>query len=134
MEFRDIEAYVCKGIPLPDEHDLTDRKCYFALRYLYSLYRHNAIEKDTAVKEKQAIKQSYLSEQSMDTLRLKCLFDIQSNLKRANSLIRSIMQCQDNLEMLDLTLHCIDLLLNDSGAFYMTSKRRMEENNGAKCN
>ena len=134
MEFKDIEACVCKGIPLPDKHDLTDRKCYFALRYLYCLYRHNAIDKDTAVKEKQAIKQSYLSEQSIDTLRLKCLSDIQCNLKKANDLTRKIIQCPDNLEMLELTLRCIDLLINDGGAFYTAAKRRMEENNGAECN
>lgn len=134
MTFEQIEELVRKGKSISKYAGLTDRKCYLALQHLYLLFRLQAIDKQSAAREKHAIRHDYFAEYGKENEMQEFYRQRQENVMKVELLLTKIAKAKSKDVMLDGALKCIGILTRDELTFYQLMKKKAEGlSDGAEC-
>lgn len=131
MTFEEIEALARSYTPIAPLASLTEKKCHLCLQHLYYLFRTQAIDKETAAKEKRAIRQVFLSDADTDLRTLNIRKQLNQTLLLGQELTTKVLKAADRQEMLDLSLQCIAAMTNNK-AFYLSALKQLQRI-GEKC-
>lgn len=125
MTFEEIEALARSYTPIAPLASLTEKKCHLCLQHLYYLFRAQAIDKETAAKEKRAIRQVFLSDSDTDQRTLELRRQLGRTLISGQELTAKVLKAGSRQEMLDLSLQCI-AAMTDNNAFYPSASKRLQ--------
>ena len=125
MTFEEIEALARSYTPIAPLASLTEKKCHLCLQHLYYLFRTQAIDKETAAKEKRAIRQVFLSDSDTDQRALELRKQLGRTLISGQELTAKVLTAGSRQEMLDLSLQCIAAMTDDN-VFYLSASKRLQ--------
>ena len=125
MTFEEIEALARSYTPISPLASLTEKKCHLCLQHLYYLFRTQAIDRETASKEKRAIRQVFLSDSDTDQRALELRRQLGRTLISGQELTAKVLKAGSRQEMLDLSLQCIAAMTDDN-VFYLSASKRLQ--------
>lgn len=107
-----FEREAAKNLPMPDSLTLTDQLAFQALSFLYARYNLKKIDRETAMREKRAIKWDWEKRKSLDAFDSKLMNLNASRILKIESSARDFRKAKCVADALEAARYIIEVMDN----------------------